>query len=333
MEQAEPLKFVFMGTPELAATVLRAVLARVAERGDAQVVGVYCQPDKPAGRGLALTPPPVKLLAQEYALPVFQPKNFKTPEDVRTLANLAPDYLLVAAYGLILPQSVLDIPRKKPLNVHTSLLPLYRGAAPIQRAIMDGRTETGVSIMVMEAGLDTGPIVVQDRIAIKTNETAGSLHDNLALFGGSLLLHAIDGLENGTLVPRRQNDTQATYAAKLAKNDGRLDFTRSVHTIHAQARGVTPWPGAFGLFDRGDAPPLQVAFFEGEPCAMPCPPEYQPGDILPHLVQGALGVACPDGVYRIAALRPAGKKRMDAAGFVNGYMKNRGAARFLPALE
>ena len=333
MGETEPLNLVFMGTPDLAATVLRHLLAWPGGR----VVAVYCQPDRPSGRGMSLKAPPVKKLALEYNLPVLQPPNFKNPDDVAQLGAFEPDYLLVAAYGLILPKSVLAIPKRMALNVHTSLLPLHRGAAPIQRAIMNGDTETGVTIMAMEPGLDTGPVILQQAVSIGSDDTAQVMHDILADIGGKLLPRAIEGLESKKLTCTPQNDAIASYAAKLEKSDGRLDFSRTGAEIHAQARGVTPWPGAFGVLERPDEDPLPVNILAGSPLASGVLPptvsdleQTPPGTVLPGLITNAVAVRCADGVYLISSLRPSGRKAMDAAAFMNGYLKGRGQARFLP---
>lgn len=334
MGQKKPLKLVFMGTPELAATVMKELLGW--EGGT--ILVAYSQPDKPAGRGMKLKMPPVKELALAHGIVVRQPRNFKAPETVTALRALEPDYLLVAAYGLILPQSVLDIPRICPLNVHTSLLPKYRGAAPIQRAIMDAETESGVSIMQMEAGLDTGPVILQERCAIKADDTAADLHDRLALMGGKLLIRAIEALEAGEARPLPQEEQKATYAAKLEKKDGALDFAQSAAAVYARMRGVSPWPGAYAHLDgEGQAEPLSVAFQEARilsaaDAAARCP-EYagmRPGQIYPKLIDGKLAVRCGSGLFLAARLRPAGRKSMDAAAFMNGYYSKRPDDMFLP---
>ena len=319
-----------MGTPDLAATILESLLSWDGGR----VAAVYCQPDRPAGRGMALKAPPVKVLALERGLPVHQPLNFKNPDDIAMLRDLEPDYLLVAAYGLILPQRVLDIPRRMALNVHTSLLPRYRGAAPIQRAIMNGDTETGVTIMGMERGMDTGPVVLQRTVPIGPDDTAADLHDVLAGIGGTLLINALEGLEAGNLTPRPQNHENATYAAKLDKSDGAVDFSRSASEIHALVRGVTPWPGACATLQREGQPPMTVTILSGRvaDCDGVLPAESRPGDILPSLVAGGLAVCSGKGIYCIDCLQPSGRKRMDAAAFLNGYLRGHGDARFaLPA--
>lgn len=335
-----------MGTPDLAAVVFDRVLAWEGGR----IVAAYCQPDRPAGRGMATKAPPVKELAQIHGIPVFQPAHFKNDDEVAVLRSLRPEYLLVAAYGLILPRRVLDIPTRMPLNVHTSLLPRYRGAAPIQRAVMDGETETGVTIMKMEAGLDTGPVIVQKAVPIGPDDTAGDMHDALALEGGNLLVEALEGLERKKMTLTPQDEANASYAAKLGKADGRLDFSRTGAEIHARRRGVTPWPGAFGVLAWENGETLEVKILEGTPLPSPLPPLSEEaanlpvGSVLPGLAAGepgpdapghnalgpnALGVVCADGIYCITQLRPANRKLMDAAAFMNGYCKDRGRARFL----
>ena len=253
-----------MGTPELAAVVLR----RLADWPGGEVLAVYTQPDRPAGRGQKLRPSPVKEAALELGLPVRQPENFRDAESVAELAALAPDVLAVAAYGLILPQAVLDIPRLAPLNVHTSLLPRYRGAAPIQRAIMENwqpGAESGVSIMRMEKGLDTGPVYAQRRIAL-AEQTAGSLHDALAALGAEALLEVISELCDGTAVAVPQDEGLASYAAKVFKEDGYVDWSLPLAAVHAQIRGVTPFPGARTLLQAGElTEPLLLQIWPGEP--------------------------------------------------------------------
>lgn len=330
MGQTEPVRLVFMGTPDLAAVVLKHVL----DWPGGRVVAVYCQPDRPAGRGMSLKAPPVKLLALERGLPVRQPPNFRGVEDVAVLRSYAPDYLLVAAYGLILPQRVLDIPTRLALNVHTSLLPRYRGAAPIQRAIMNGDMETGVTIMAMEAGMDTGPVILQKTMPIGPNDTAADLHDRLAHDGGLLLVQTLEGLEGKKLTCTPQNDKNATYAPKLNKTDGAVNFGRSSLEIHALVRGVTPWPGAFAILERQGEEPLTVNILKGFPALEIFDESLsnllmrEPGAISLKLVENALAVRCADGIYLISALRPSGRKAMDAAAFMNGYVSGRYAVRF-----
>lgn len=235
-----------MGTPQFAATILEALLAF----DGAEVIAVYTQPDRPAGRGKKLKASEVKELAVQKNLPLHQPVNFAAAEDVATLAAYNPDYLVVAAYGIILPQSVLDIPSQMPINVHASLLPKYRGAAPIQRAIMEGEVVTGVTIMRMEAGLDTGPMLMQQAMGIDINETASQLHDELARAGGDLLIDCLARLANNAVRQMPQNDALASYASRLTKQEGQVDFSRPVKEVHAHIRGVTEWPGAYAALER-----------------------------------------------------------------------------------
>ena len=310
------LRIVFMGTPDFAATVLD----NVTRWHGGEVVGVYCQPDRPAGRGHKLVFPPVKVMALDKGLSVFQPLNFRGEVAREALAALQPDVLAVAAYGLILPQAVLDMPRLAPLNVHGSLLPKYRGAAPIQRAIMDGEQETGVSIMRMEAGLDTGPVYAMQSIAVGEH-TAGSMHDALALLGGSMLVEVMEGLRSGTVrvgdaLP--QEETKATHAAKMRKEEGLVDWTATAERVHAQVRGVTPWPGAQTAILRPEKENLRLLLGPGsigpeKPHSVPCGQWWL-------LEDGRLAVSTADRFYVLHSVRPEGKKSMDAAAFANGYL-------------
>lgn len=319
-----PLRAVFMGTPAFSATVLSHVLSD----SSISVVAAYTQPDRPAGRGKSLKEPEVKLLAKKHGIPVFQPQNFKDPRDIAQLAECKPDVLLVAAYGLILPQAVLSIPTYMPLNVHASLLPKYRGAAPIQRAIMDGLDVTGITIMRMEAGLDTGPMLLQGEVTIDIDDTSSTLHDKLAESGGSLLVEALHLLRANSLSVVPQNNALATHAAKLKKEDGIIDFTMNARDIHALIRSVTPWPTASFSLIREGKEPITVSC---EPGIFPFEKEVaydktlKPGYII-GLYKGALLVRCNDGCYAFTKLRPAGKKAVDAQGFYNGYLAGTSSA-------
>ncbi len=307
-----------MGTPELAATVLR----RLADWPDGGIVAVYTQPDRPAGRGHKLQASPVKQAAQALGLPVRQPENFRDSGAVAELAALAPDVLAVAAYGLILPQTVLDIPRLAPLNVHTSLLPRYRGAAPIQRAIMENwqpGAESGVSIMRMEKGLDTGPIYAQRRVAL-AGQTAGSLHDVLADVGGEALIDVLEQLCAGTAAAVPQDASQASYAAKVFKEDGHVDWTRSLAEVDARIRGVTPVPGARTLLClEGIAEPLLVQLGPGQAEAFGRGETVACGSVRRD--RAGLSIACADGWYRLRRVRPPAKKEMDAEALCNGLLQ------------
>lgn len=230
---------VFAGTPEFAVPTLRALIDRY------QIIGVYTQPDRPAGRGRKLKASPVKALALAQDILVFQPASLKSPEVQRELADLNPDVMVVAAYGLILPQAVLDIPKYGCLNVHGSLLPRWRGAAPVQRAILAGDGESGVTIMQMDAGLDTGPMLAKDVLRIGENETAGELGQRIAQSGAKSMLHVLDDLLQDRLKPEIQDDSLATYASKIQKPEAQLDFTQDSVTLHNQVRAFNPVPVAF----------------------------------------------------------------------------------------
>jgi len=322
-----PLRVVFMGTPGFAAVILRHLL----EWDDCEVIAAYTQPDRPCGRGQQCRPPEVKLLAIEHGVPVYQPLNFKTEEAVAELRDLRPDVLVVAAYGLILPQSVLDIPRLGPVNVHASLLPRLRGAAPIQRAVMAGDAVTGVTIMRMEASLDTGPMLLQKAMGIGIGDTAGDLHDQLADLGGRLLTVALGKLADGKAVAIPQDNERATYAAKLTKADGLIDWNRTSAQVHAHIRGVTPWPGAYCTIQRQSQglqggtvqKELRVSLGPGRIGPLRSEsPEYAaaaPGTIV-GLVDEQLAIACADRLYLVDSIRPADRKPMDARAFLCGYL-------------
>ncbi len=303
-----------MGTPDFAAASLRHLLTW----GGCDIVGVYAQPDRPCGRGQICTPPPVKVLAMEKRLPVFQPLNFKAQPEVDQLAALKPDLLLVAAYGLILPQSVLDIPPLGALNVHASLLPEYRGAAPIHRAIMDGRHVTGITIMRMEAGLDTGDILLQRSLAIGIEDTAQTLHDELAEMGGRLLVDALEKMGQGRLVRIPQDHGRATYAAKLSKDEGRIDWDQPALTVHNRIRGLFPWPGSW--FDWTGMPgrTLRLTVYPGRIG------EVRPENAAPGEIVGVAGdtvlIACRDRIYAVPHVKPAGSKPLKGHEFYCGYL-------------
>ncbi len=320
------LRIVFMGTPDFAARVLQ----RLADWGGGDVCAVYCQPDRPAGRGHRLQPPPVKVLAASLGIPVFQPCNFGDGEDRRILEDLHPDVLAVAAYGLILPRAVLDIPRLGPFNVHASLLPKYRGAAPVQRAIMAGDTVTGITIMRMETGLDTGPMLAQRALGIGFDDTTHSLTTELADLGGRLLVEVLEQMAEGrSPTPVPQDGALVTYAPKLTKADGRLDWTMSAPAVHAHLRGVTPWPGGRTRFLAPGREPLPVLLSPGRPSVSESlGPHGAPGSL--RLAGGFLAVACADTDYLVSEIRPAGSRPMSAAAFWNGYCRGRtGDARFV----
>ena len=310
-----PLRVVFMGTPDFAAEALRLLLSFEG----AEVVGVYTQPDRPCGRGRQCKPSAVKEVALEAGLPVFQPENFKDPASVAELAALRPEVLVVAAYGLILPQAVLDVPKLLPLNIHASLLPRYRGAAPIQRAIENGDMVTGISIMKMEAGLDTGPVMVQRALRIGYDDHAGTIHDELAKLGGICICEALARLQTGAYELMPQDDELATYAKKLEKREGEIDWNRPSAAIHNQVRAMYPWPGAFFDWTNADGKVVRLNVVPGS-VSGEAAPKVAPGTILGEM-DGRLGITTADGIYLTPEVKPQGKKGMDAKAFTCGYLK------------
>ena len=234
------MKVLFMGTPEFAVSTLKEIIHQGHE-----VIGVVTQPDKVKGRGGKISFPAVKEAALEYNLPVYQPIKVREPEFIQKIRDLKPEVIVVAAFGQILPKELLDIPPYGCINVHASLLPKYRGAAPIQAAIINGEKETGVTIMHMDVSLDTGDMILQESIPISEDETGGSLHDKLALLGAKLLVKALDKLKDGTAVRTPQDDSQATYVKMLDKEMGNIDFTMSAQDIERLIRGLNPWPSAY----------------------------------------------------------------------------------------
>lgn len=314
------LKVVFMGTPEFA----RVSLEHLYNWGEAEVIGVYTQPDRPCGRGRKCKPSEVKAFALEHDIPVYQPVNFKSDEAVAELAALKPDLLIVAAYGLILPQRVLDIPRMGAINVHASLLPRYRGAAPIQRAIMNDDPATGITIMQMDAGMDTGDILFARSLAIGRDDTAAILHDELAELGGYLLVDALTRLAEGRLVRIPQDESRATYAPKLEKHEGEIHWDQPAQDVHNRARAMHPWPGAFFTWEGGDRSghkALRLVLTPGKVGFPLHEPKPEPGTIM-GLCEDMLAIACTDKAYLVPSVKPAGKKLLTAEAFACGYLES-----------
>jgi methionyl-tRNA formyltransferase len=295
------VRIIFAGTPPFAAAALEAL-------ADARhdIALVLTQPDRPAGRGMKLTPSAVKQAALARGLPIFQPTSLRTPEAEAELAAAKADVMVVAAYGLILPQAVLDLPRFGCLNIHASLLPRWRGAAPIQRAILAGDTETGITIMQMDAGLDTGAMLMKTPVPILETDTAASLHDTLAVAGGVAIVAALANYP--ALVPQVQDDALATYAAKLSKDEARLDWHRPADALARAVRAYNPAPGAWTLLDGAS---LKIW------AAHPVADSGQPGEIL-RAAADQLVVACGSGALALREVQPAGSKRMSAAAFLAG---------------
>ena len=302
-------RIIFAGTPDFAARHLNELIGT-----DYQPVAVYTQPDRPAGRGRSLQASPVKQLAMEHDIPCYQPLNFKNPDDVEKLASLKPDLMIVVAYGLLLPQTVLDIPTLGCINVHGSILPRWRGAAPIQRAIEAGDDETGVTIMQMDAGLDTGAMLHKKTTAIGQDDTSSSLHDRLAELGADALLEALPEIINGTATPEIQDDAKATYASKMTKEEGLIDWSLSAAAIDQKIRAFTPWPGAQA--ELGGQRLKVVAKLYSEDDAT-----YPAGTISSHSDKG-LVVACGSGQLLIEKLQFPGKRMTDVTALLNSQQES-----------
>jgi methionyl-tRNA formyltransferase len=298
----EALRIVFAGTPEFAAEHLRALLDT-----PHQVIAVYSQPDRPAGRGQKLMPSPVKQLAVQHAIPVYQPQTLRDPAAQAELAALKPDLMVVVAYGLILPQVVLDTPRLGCINSHASLLPRWRGAAPIQRAIEAGDRESGDTVMQMEAGLDTGPMLLKVSTPINAEDSGGSLHDRLASLGPQAVIEAIAGLASGTLQGQVQDDSLATYAHKLNKEEARIDWSRPAIELERLIRAFNPWPICHSTLHAAPLKVLEAQLGEGQ---------GQPGQILSASKEG-LSVACGIGALRLTRLQLPGGKALAFADLYN----------------
>ena len=292
------MRIVFMGTPDFSVAALDALI----EAGH-EIAAVYTQPPRPAGRGQKPRPSPVQSRAEKLGLTVRSPRDFRDPADIDELTALRADVAVVVAYGLILPRAVLDAPARGCLNIHASLLPRWRGAAPIQRAIMAGDAETGICVMGMEAGLDTGPVLLREAIPIGPSDTAGTLHDALAALGGRLIVEALARLD--TLAPIPQPETGITYAAKIDKAEARIDWTRPAVEVDRHIRGLSPFPGAWCEMGGERVKLLVSALAEGS---------GRPGETL----DDALRVACGNGAIRILRLQRPGRAVMDADASLRG---------------
>ena len=299
------MRILFMGTPDFALFSLRALV----ESG-AQIVGVVTQPDKPKGRGYELQPPPVKVYAQEQGLPVYQPTTLKNGAFDAEIAALAPDVIVVVAYGKILPPSVLEAPRLGCVNVHGSLLPQYRGAAPMQRAIMEGCTETGITTMLMNEGLDTGDMLDTVVVPIAENDNFEDMHDRLGLAGATLLLQTLEKLATGSAQPVAQDPAKATYAAKIEKADCLLDFSLDARAVHNTVRGLSPIPLSFTHTPDGKL--LKIIESRVGRASV----NAAPGTVLS--LDGAIEVACGNGSVLFTRVLPEGKGRMSAADYIRG---------------
>ena len=299
------MRIVFMGTPDFAVPTLKALY----ESGH-KIEAVFTQPDKPKGRGYKLLPPPVKELALEHETPVYQPQSLKKDADefISVLEDIAPDCIVVAAYGKILPKSVLELPKYGCVNVHGSLLPKYRGAAPIQQSVLDGEAETGITTMLMGEGLDTGDILLQRATPIGENETAAELFDRLADIGAQLLLETLEKLEEGCITPIKQDDSLATYAGMLDKSMCVIDFSRPVFEVHKKICGLSDWPCAVTAIGG-----KRLKVYRSE-IIRDMKPNGEPGEVL----DDKLSVACGDGVVRLVEVQAEGSKRMKAEDYLRG---------------
>lgn len=297
-------RIIFAGTPDFAAAHLTALL-----QAGVAIAGVYTQPDRPAGRGRKLQPSPVKEVAIEHQIPVYQPKTLRDTDAQQELAALKPDLMIVVAYGLILPQIVLDTPRLGCVNVHASLLPRWRGAAPIHRALLAGDAETGVTLMQMEAGLDTGPMLAKVVTHISENDTSAELHDRLAHLGSEMLVQQLPALLAEQLTPEIQDDNLANYANKLEKLEGHIDWSCSADAIARQVRGLNPWPVAYTQLN-DQTLRVWAAQADNETC------DLAPGTIVSTSKKG-IAVACGKGILWLNLIQMPGKKATEAAALLN----------------
>ena len=300
------MKILFMGTPDFALLSLKALAA-----SDNEIVGVVTQPDKPKGRGYALTPPPVKVFANDMGYPVYQPATLRGEEFASLLEELSPDVIVVVAYGKILPKNVLDFPKYGCINVHGSLLPEYRGAAPMQRAIIDGKKQTGITTMYMAEGLDTGDMLLKETVDITDSDNFETIHDKLGECGATLIVRTLEGIENGSVSRIPQNEEGATYAAKILKEDCALSFSRSAREIHDLIRGVSPFPLSFTHTPDGKLLKVVASRIYKEEGEL-----GKAGEVIS--LEDGITVACGNGAVTLTRVLPEGKPRMDAADFIRG---------------
>src|ERR1022692_1478815 len=299
------MRLVFLGTPAFAVPSLERLVA-----AGRQVLAAITQPDRPRGRGPREAPPPVKEAALRLGIPVHQPERVRRPEAVELLRSLAPDVMVVIGYGQIIPQAVIDIAPLGIVNVHSSLLPKYRGAAPVQWAIVNGETRTGITTMRIDAGLDTGDLLLARETEIGPEETAVELNGRLAGMGADLLVETLDGLESARIVPRKQDSAQATYAPLLKKEDGLIDWSQPAQAIHNRVRGFQPWPGAYTRFRGQQLHIWKSRGVAGEP--------GQPGRLLIHPLRAVCGLPAGNAALELIEVQLEGRKRIAAEAFANG---------------
>ena len=320
------MRVVYMGTPEIASGVLESVLAMRQNHPELEVVGVFTQPDKPVGRKQILTPPAVKVTAQAAGIPVYQPKRIKRPSQVEILKSLEPDLILVTAYGQILSQEILDIPRLGCINMHASLLPKYRGAAPINWVIVNDEEKTGVSAMLMDAGMDTGDMLMTREVPIEPDETADTLYDKLTREGSSLVCEVVEKLLAGEKLTRTKQDaSEATYAPIISKEDGLIDWTKSARAVDCMVRGFIGWPGAYSFLDGKKCTVMKARVLSEEAMAETGveAETLETGRAVPALLGGKrprLVIRCGKDFLEILELQVQGKKAMETRAFLNGYL-------------
>lgn len=309
------MRVIFMGTPDFAVPTLQQLVD-----SECSVVGVVCQPDRPSGRGKKIQVGPVKSFALDKNIPLIQPEKMKDPTFLETLRSWNPDVIVVAAFGRILPQIILDLPQKGCLNVHGSLLPKYRGAGPIQWAVINGEPVTGVTIMLMDSGMDTGAILEQAQMPISPEDTAGDVASRMAEVGGALLVPTLQKWMAGTVVAQPQNESEATLAPMLTKEDGLLDWSQSATTLANRIRGLSPWPGAH-TFVEGERWGIWKARGEDDKGSDASSPQEKP--VVPGTIMGvtkhAIHVQAGEGVLSLIEIQPANKKRMLVADYVAGH--------------
>ncbi|MDF2944384.1 MAG: fmt [Herbinix sp.] len=307
------MKILFMGTPEYAARSLEKII-----QSGHEVIGVVTQPDKQKGRGQAMNFSPVKELALKHGLTLYQPVKVREADFLAIAQELAPEAIIVAAFGQILPKALLDIPPFGCINVHASLLPKYRGAAPIQYSILEGEEETGITIMYMNVGIDTGDIILQAKTPIAPEETGGSLYDKLAVIGADLLIEALKKIEDGTAVRVPQDDTKATYVKTLNKDMGILDFTQPAIKLERLIRGLNPWPSAYTFLEGKTLKIWQAAVENADPSKMSGLASTMPGEVI-EIRKDSIVVLTGDGLLVVKELQLEGKKRMAVDAFLRGY--------------
>ena len=297
-------KIIFMGTPDFSTKILEMLIS------EHDVIAVVTQPDRPVGRKRKLTPPPVKQLAEEHGLPVYQPEKLAQSDDLQTLIDMDADLIVTAAFGQLLPKALLDAPQYGAINVHASLLPKYRGGAPIHQAIIDGQKETGVTIMYMAEKLDAGDIIAQQAIAIESKDDVGSMHDKLSFFGANLLQQTLPDIINGTQDATPQDESEATFASNISREDERLDWSRPAEAIHNHIRGLSPWPVAYTTMDDTNLKVFAARVEKGK--------QGNPGEIIETTKKAIIVGTGSEDAIALTEIQLAGKKRMQVANYLSG---------------